>query len=314
MFLRQLTYLVALDRFRHFSRAAEHCGVSQPALSAAIRQLEHELGVTIVRRRQRVLGLTPEGERVLAWARQSLAALDGLRQEAGFAHEEAGGSLAIGIMPPAQQLAPLLMESLRAAIPALHLELTVAAHGDILRGLSEQRFGLGIVYLDRLPAGGTFEAHELYVEQHVLVGGPGIVMPGRVRCAWGDAAGLPLCLLDRSMRSRQIVDRGFAEAGVVPDVRFETNALDLLHAELRAGRLASILPVAALPPRTDGIPLQIRRLDPSLTPAVGLVRVRQPMTSALMARCWHVASSLVLTDVLTMEERRSFLKKRTKKL
>ncbi|MFT8420723.1 MAG: LysR family transcriptional regulator [Gluconacetobacter sp.] len=314
MFLRQLTYLVALDRFRHFSRAAEHCGVSQPALSAAIRQLEHELGVTIVRRRQRVLGLTPEGERVLAWARQSLAALDGLRQDAGFAHEEAGGSLAIGIMPPAQQLAPLLMESLRAAIPALHLELTVAAHGDILRGLSEQRFGLGIVYLDQLPAGGPFEAHELYVEQHVLVGGPGIVMPGRVRCSWGDAAGLPLCLLDRSMRSRQIVDRGFAEAGVVPDVRFETNALDLLHAELRAGRLASILPVAALPPRTDGIPLQIRRLDPSLTPAVGLVRVRQPMTSALMARCWHVASGLVLTDVLTMEERRSFLKKRTKKL
>ncbi|MBB2197167.1 MAG: LysR family transcriptional regulator [Gluconacetobacter sp.] len=314
MFLRQLTYLVALDRFRHFSRAAEHCGVSQPALSAAIRQLEHELGVTIVRRRQRVLGLTPEGERVLAWARQSLAALDGLRQDAGFAHEEAGGSLAIGIMPPAQQLAPLLMESLRAAIPALRLELTVAAHGDILRGLSEQRFGLGIVYLDQLPVGGAFEAHELYVEQHVLVGGPGIVMPGRVRCSWGDAAGLPLCLLDRSMRSRQIVDRGFAEAGVVPDVRFETNALDLLHAELRAGRLASILPVAALPPRTDGIPLQIRRLDPSLTPAVGLVRVRQPMTSALMARCWHVASGLVLTDVLTMEERRSFLKKRTKKL
>lgn len=314
MFLRQLTYLVALDRFRHFSRAAEHCGVSQPALSAAIRQLEHELGVTIVRRRQRVLGLTPEGERVLAWARQSLAALDGLRQDAGFAHEEAGGSLAIGIMPPAQQLAPLLMESLRAAIPALRLELTVAAHGDILRGLSEQRFGLGIVYLDQLPVGGAFEAHELYVEQHVLVGGPGIVMPGRVRCSWGDAAGLPLCLLDRSMRSRQIVDRGFAEAGVVPDVRFETNALDLLHAELRAGRLASILPVAALPPRTDGIPLQIRRLDPSLTPAVGLVRVRQPMTSALMARCWHVASGLVLTDVLTMEERRSFLKKRSKKL
>ncbi|GAJ29972.1 LysR family transcriptional regulator [Acidomonas methanolica] len=300
MFLRQLTYLVAIDRFRHFSRAAEHCGVSQPALSAAIRQLEHELGVTIVRRRQRVLGLTPEGERVLAWARQSLTALDGLRQEADFAHEVAGGSLAIGIMPPAQQLAPLLMESLRAAIPALHLDLTVAAHADILRGLAEQRFGLGIVYLDQLPVGGQFEVHELYAEQHVLVGGPGITLPGRTRCAWGDAAELPLCLLDRSMRSRQIIDRCFAEADRTPDVRFETNALALLHAELAAGRLASILPVAALPPRSCGMPLQVRRLEPSPTPAVGLVRVRQAMTSALMARCWHVASGLVLTDALKM--------------
>lgn len=61
MLLRQLEYLVALARERHFARAAAACFVSQPSLSAAIRRLEHELDVPIVRRGRRYEGLTPEG-------------------------------------------------------------------------------------------------------------------------------------------------------------------------------------------------------------------------------------------------------------
>lgn len=65
MLLRQLEYLVALARERHFARAAAACFVSQPSLSAAIRRLEHELDVPIVRRGRRYEGLTPEGEVVI---------------------------------------------------------------------------------------------------------------------------------------------------------------------------------------------------------------------------------------------------------
>lgn len=299
MFLRQLTYLVALDRFRHFSRAAEHCGVSQPALSSAVRQLEHELGVTIVRRQRRVLGLTPEGERVVAWARQSLAALDGLRQEADFAHEIAGGALTIGVMPSAVHVAPLLTESLRAAIPGLRVELTVVPSREILRSLSEQRADLGLVYLDHLPASGLFEAHELYGEQLVLAGAAGLSLPGRTRCTWKEAAGLPLCLFDRSMRSRRLVDEGFEAAGVTADVLLETNCLELLRMELRTGRMASVLPLAALPAE-DGAVLRMRRIEGAPVSAVGLVRSRQPVESALMKRSWSVGTGLALGEALTL--------------
>ena len=65
MDIRQLRYLSALAREKHFARAAESCHVSQPTLSARIRQLEEELGVAIVQRGQRYQGLTAEGERVL---------------------------------------------------------------------------------------------------------------------------------------------------------------------------------------------------------------------------------------------------------
>ncbi|MFT8808204.1 LysR substrate-binding domain-containing protein [Gluconobacter sp.] len=301
MFLRQLTYLIALDQYRHFSRAAEHCGVSQPALSMAIRQLEHELGVPIVRRNRRVLGLTPEGERVLAWARQSVAALDGLRQEADFAHEIAGGTLSIGTIPPAIQVMPLLMESLRAAVPALQIELTVSPNKDILHDLTEQRIQMGLIYLDQVPQDGSFETHPLYSEQYVFVAGSRMELPSRRTVSWADAAGYPLGLLGPAMRTRQIVDECFARAGVKPGVLLQTNALELLYAELFSGRLATILPVAALPDRHDPAnPLQIRRLAACPSPRVGLVRLRQPVQTALMSRSWEVATQLVLEDTLTV--------------
>ena len=72
MFIRQLHYLIALDQYRHFGRAAESCHVSQPALSNGIRELERELGITIVRRNRSFEGITPEGERVIQWVRQTL--------------------------------------------------------------------------------------------------------------------------------------------------------------------------------------------------------------------------------------------------
>jgi len=66
----KLEYLIALAREEHFGRAAEICGVSQPTLSTGIKQLESALGVMLVQRGSRFIGLTPEGERTLNWARR----------------------------------------------------------------------------------------------------------------------------------------------------------------------------------------------------------------------------------------------------
>ena len=81
MITRHLQYLTALARERHFARAAAACNVSQPTLSAGIKHLEESLGVLLVERGQRYVGLTPEGERALAMAQRVLADYDGLKQE-----------------------------------------------------------------------------------------------------------------------------------------------------------------------------------------------------------------------------------------
>src|SRR5258707_6730751 len=99
MFIRQLEYLVTLARERHFAKAAEACHVSQPALSSAIRGLEKELGVMIVQRGRRYLGLTVEGERVLTWAQQTLASLAYMREDASAAKSTMTGTLRVGSIP-----------------------------------------------------------------------------------------------------------------------------------------------------------------------------------------------------------------------
>ncbi len=81
MDIRQLQYLAALAREKHFTRAAQACNITQPTLSGRIRQLEQELGVPLLERGQRYIGLTPEGERVLKWAHSILDNWHSLQSE-----------------------------------------------------------------------------------------------------------------------------------------------------------------------------------------------------------------------------------------
>ncbi len=81
MDIRQLRFLVALDETQHFGKAAKSCNVTQPTLSSRLHNLEDELGIQLVARNHRFQGFTPEGERILAWARNILAACDGYKRK-----------------------------------------------------------------------------------------------------------------------------------------------------------------------------------------------------------------------------------------
>src|SRR5260370_38378330 len=100
MFIRQLDYLVTLAREKHFAKAAEACHVSQPALSSGIRSLEKELGIMIVQRGRRFMGLTAEGERVLVWAQQTLTSLSHMREDASVAKSSMAAARRVGPIPP----------------------------------------------------------------------------------------------------------------------------------------------------------------------------------------------------------------------
>lgn len=101
MFLRQLSYLIALYKHRHFGHAAEACHVSQPALSNGIREMERELGITIIRRNRSFECFTPEGEQVVHRVRQVLTSFEGLRQEAEMIRSTPQGHLSIRVIPTA---------------------------------------------------------------------------------------------------------------------------------------------------------------------------------------------------------------------
>ncbi len=77
----KLELLLALAKERHFGRAAEACGVTQPTMSTSLKQLEEILGVMLVQRGSRFQGFTPEGERTLDWARRIVGDARAMRQE-----------------------------------------------------------------------------------------------------------------------------------------------------------------------------------------------------------------------------------------
>lgn len=149
MLLRQLEYLVALARERHFARAAAACFVSQPSLSAAIRRLEHELDVPIVRRgRRRYEGLTPEGEIVLAWAHRILAERDALHQELSRHRGGLSGTLRLGMVPTAVPVASLLTTPFCERHPCAGVTLQSLSSEEIRNGLAEFELDAAMTYLD----------------------------------------------------------------------------------------------------------------------------------------------------------------------
>src|SRR5271170_6579935 len=191
MFIRQLDYLVTLAREKHFARAAEACHVSQPALSSAIRSLEKELGVMIVQRGRRFLGLTMEGERVLAWAQQTLASLSYMREDASVAKSSMSGTLRVGAIPTTMTVAAFLTGPCFSAYPNIRYTLSSLTADTIVNQLDQFELDLGLTYLDDTEVEG-FEKLHLFDERYVLLADRKVSLDATV--TWEQAAQLPLCL------------------------------------------------------------------------------------------------------------------------
>ena len=241
MDLRQLRYLIALAREKHFTRAADACSVTQPTLSARLRQLEDDLGVAIVRRGHRYHGLTPEGEKVLAWARRIVDDCDRMFEDLAIQSDEPAGRLAIGVIPSALPMAAELVRAFREARPQIRIALTSRSLTQIERELDEFEIDAGITYLDPGTAGKRWAQH-LYDEEYALYVRADHALAGRASVSWAEAAKEPLAALTPDMRNRQIVDDAFRQAGMRPEPSVESNSVIALAMLVRSGGAACVLP------------------------------------------------------------------------
>lgn len=146
MTLVQLEYIVALARYRHFSEAAEACGVTQPTLSAMIGKLEDELGVKIFNRRRQPVTPTPEGQKIIAQAHDVLVQARRIRELADEQKRSLSGTFRIGILPTvAPYLLPLFYPQLLNAHPGLDLRMAEMKTADIAIALQHGDLDAGIV-------------------------------------------------------------------------------------------------------------------------------------------------------------------------
>jgi len=291
MFIRQLEYLVTLARERHFAKAAEACHVSQPALSSAIRGLEKELGVMIVQRGRRYMGLTLEGERVLAWAQQTLASLSHMREDASTAKSDMSGTLRIGAIPTTMTVVAFLTRECFAAYPNIRYTLSSLTADAIVNQLDHFELDLGLTYLDDKVIEG-FEKLPLYDERYVLLADRKAELDSSL--TWEQAARLPLCLLTGKMRNRQVIEAAFRRAGVQPKVILETDSLFSLYAHVSESGLFSVVPHSLLNFFDLENRVQARPLLPQLTRAIGLIARNQPSLAPITGAVWEIARGLDL--------------------
>ena len=295
MDIRQLQYLAALAREKHFTRAAQACSVTQPTLSGRIRQLERELGVPIVERAQRYVGLTPEGERVLKWAHLVLDNWHSLQQELGTIRSKKGdltGRLSLGVIPSALPMVSNLTNAMQLAHPKVDFTILSHSSEEILRGLHDFTIEAGITYLDNEPVEGLFQV-PLYRERYCLFVAEDRPLASYNRVTWQEAAAEPLCLLTPNMQNRRIIDRAFAAAKVSPSPRLETNSIMNLLSSVRSTDLASIMPeyFAHALGRLEGVKA-IPLVEPKVEHAVGLVGLARDPLSPLVAALFAAAKSL----------------------
>ena len=122
--LKQLKYALAVERHRHFKRAAEDCAISQSALSSAISDMEATLGFQVFERDNKKVLLTPLGKQMLGKARDIHLQVSDLGKLANLIKQPLCGPLSIGIIPTiAPYLLPRILPALQQQYPAL--ELTV---------------------------------------------------------------------------------------------------------------------------------------------------------------------------------------------
>jgi DNA-binding transcriptional LysR family regulator len=303
MDIRQLQYLAALAREKHFTRAAAACNVTQPTLSGRIRQLELELEVPIVERGQRYRGLTPEGERILKWAHVILKSWQSMQEELGHLKDHdtgLSGRLVLGGIPSALPMIPLLTKKIRIIHPGIDFTVLSQSSEEILRGIDDFSVDVGITYLDNEPIEGLL-ATPLYTERYCLFVPDEHPLANRTTVTWQEAAAVPLCLLTPNMQNRRIIDRAFETAKCHPSPRLETNSVINLCSNVRLMGLASIMPQYILDVLGNMSGVKAIPLDePTVEHSVGLVvAARDPLSPLIEA----LRETAALLTPVTFEDR-----------
>jgi DNA-binding transcriptional LysR family regulator len=280
MELRQLVYVEAVVRHRHFTRAAEELHVAQSALSHQVRKLEAEVGTELFERTSRRVVPTAAGEAVAIRARRVLAEVEGVRSELDELHGLVRGRVAVGALLPAGELdVPTLLASFNRAFPGIEVGLREGTASDFRELLETDAVDAAFSLVDGdLPAG--LEGLELSAEEVVAAFPPGAA-PAKQVLEIADLSELPLATPRSGSAIKAAVDRLFAEAGLPLKLSLESGDPYLIRCLVAAGFSAAVLPASLA--RRAGPPVEVRPLRPAIHIPVRLLWRRGRSRSAAAA-------------------------------
>jgi len=165
----QLEYIIALDTWRHFATAADHCNVTQPTLSMQIQKLESELGVIIFDRSKQPVVPTDTGVEIIKQARVAIKETHRIKEIIADKKEEISGQIRVGIIPTlAPYLVPLFLDNFIKKHPTIKIKLIELTTDRIITKLKSEELDAGIL-VTPLEEDRLFESHLFYEEFFVYV-------------------------------------------------------------------------------------------------------------------------------------------------
>jgi len=297
MIARKYLYLIALAREKHFGRAAAACHVSPSTLSAAIRDIETELGVAVVERGQQFAGLTPEGQCIVDCATAMAANAEGLKQQLARLRHGLSGRLRLGVIPTALTVVASLTAAFSRRHPQVRIEVLSLSTTEIMERLHAFELDAGIVYVESGQSSRQLLTIPLWQENHVLLTPAGGPFDGRDSLSWREALQVPLCLLTPDMQNRKTIDAVFAGLGAKAQPSLETNSIISMLAHVCSGAWSAIMPRSVLD--LIGAPAGVQVLpltEPAVAWATGLIvaqrEPRPPIVEALAAEAESLHADL----------------------
>lgn len=165
MTLQQLEYIIAVDRLRHFTKAAEFCRVTQPTLSAMIQKLEEELDTRIFDRSQQPVVPTPIGVHIIEQAREAIVQINRIKNMVEEEKHSLNGTFTLGILPTiAPYLLPRFFPQLGKKYPQLDFRVVEMKTADMKVALTKGDIDAGI--LAALPGLDDFNTRTLFYEKY----------------------------------------------------------------------------------------------------------------------------------------------------
>jgi DNA-binding transcriptional LysR family regulator len=237
----KLELLLALAKERHFGRAAEACGVTQPTMSTSLKQLEEMLGVMLVQRGSRFQGFTPEGERTLDWARRIVGDARAMRQEINCLKDNLSGEIKVAAIPTVLGMVASLTTPFRARYPDVRFRVVSCTSAEVLGLLENLEVDAGLTYIENEPIG-KVRTIPLYNESYRLLTSPDGMFGDCDSVTWKEVGQVPLCLLTPDMQNRRIIDRALRSVGAEATPTLTSNSLLVLYTHVKTGRWASVMP------------------------------------------------------------------------
>lgn len=275
--IRQLEYIKAIDDHGTFQAAAKACHVSQPGLSAQVRQLEEFLEVQIFERGRKPILVTPAGKEILKRANEILRSVDFLHEAARSLSQPLSGTLRLGIIPTvAPFLLPKVLPKVRRAYPALQLELYEAQTHQLVEEL--ERGGLDVLLVALEAPLGELASLPLFEDEFLLAVPRGHRLAQRKRVGESDLMGEAVLLLDdgHCLRSQALSVCSKAGASEMGD--------------FRASSLATLIPMVASGAGVTLLPALATQRSAGLDKDLCLVPFKRPSPKRTIGFAWRTTS------------------------